>query len=1271
MKKIKLCNLMAAIAVTMLFTVKAFAGNDDAQTIGIEKVTQINPTAVELLLKNNQRITLDFYGENIFRIFRDNNNGVIRDPQATPEAQILTDTPRKEVKEITLNEGEKYYTVTTEKIEISVCKATGTLKVKNLETGLVAFEEIAPALFKKNKVSLTLKAGNDEYFYGGGVQNGRFSHKGKIIAIENQNSWTDGGVASPAPFFWSTGGYGFMWHTFKKGTYDFGALQENTVTLTHETNYIDVFFMVNDNGIALLNDYYQLTGNPVLIPKFGFYEGHLNAYNRDYWKESTDGSGVLFEDGKRYRESQNDNGGIKESLNGEKNNYQFSARAVIDRYQAMDMPLGWILPNDGYGAGYGQTETLEGNIQNLKEFGDYARERGVEIGLWTESNLHPRENVSALLQRDIIREVRDAGVRVIKTDVAWVGSGYSFGLNGVTDVAHNTVYYGNNARPFIISLDGWAGTQRYATIWTGDQSGGEWEYIRFHIPTYIGSGLAGQPNITSDMDGIFGGKHLQVNIRDYQWKTYTPMELNMDGWGANEKYPQALGEPATSINRTYLKMKSEIMPYAYSLAYEAVAGKPMIRAMFLEDCNPYTLGSATRYQYMYGPYMLVAPIYQETAMDKEGNDIRNGIYLPQGTWIDYFSGDKYNGGCIINNFDAPLWKLPVFIKAGAIIPTTEPHNNVSEIDNSLRMYELYPSGKTSFTEYDDDGISELYKKGEFTKTVITSDCDEKGNVTVTINPTEGNFKGFVKEKRTVFKVNVSEAPKKISAKIGKKSIKLTEVNSIEEFNNGTDVYYYNAQPNLNRFATKGSDFEKVQIIRNPQVWVKIGNSDVTANATTLRIKGYKFDSPNRLLATEGSLQTPVVTVAEEPYTATPSWNAVENADFYEIEFEERLYTTIKNTELLFEDLTPETDYTFKVRAVNKSGVSEWATVTAKTKSNPLEFAITGITATTSCANQGGQGTNRLFDFEEGNIWHTAYGEKAVPFELTIDLNSMNTLDKLHYLGREDGGNGTILEASISYSTNKENWSEPKTITWERTPDTKVFTFEEKPMARYIKINVTKAIGDFGSGREMYIFKVPGTETFLPGDINKDKKVDENDMTSYMNYTGLRKSDSDFEYISIGDINGNGLIDAYDISVVATKLEDGANPDGAQIAGTIELKSDKKNYKAGEEVVISVCGKALQHVNAISLALPYDAQNYEFVKVESCNTANMRNLSKNRQHSNGESAVYPTFVNVGEQPTLQADCELFKITLKAKRNVKFDLKAIDGIMADKALNYIRF
>ena len=1271
--------MLAAMIIAGSTPLQIQASNDGIQKPAVESVVQINPTTVELRLKGSQRVTLDFYGDNIFRLFQDNSGGIVRDPQPMagyPDAQILVDNPRKAVEKLNVSENDKTFTIATARIEISVCKATGQIKAKDLATGKIAFEETAPVLFKNAKTTITLKRNKGEYFYGGGVQNGRFSHAGKAIDIENQSSWTDGGVASPTPFFWSTNGYGFMWHTFRKGRYDFGATEAGTTTLMHEENYLDVFFMINSDGVALLNDFYQLTGNPVLMPKFGFYMGHLNAYNRDYWTESKDGSGMLYEDGKRYRESQTDNGGARESLNGENGPHQFSARAAVDRYLNQDMPLGWFLPNDGYACGYGQTETLDGNIQNLKEFGNYARAKGVEIGLWTESNLLPREGVSALLQRDLTKEVRDAGVRVLKTDVAWVGPGYSFGLRGVTDAANIMTYYGNNARPYIISCDGWAGTQRYATIWSGDQTGGEWEYIRFHIPTFIGASLSGQPNITSDVDGIFGGKNIPVFVREYQWKTYTPMMLNMDGWGANEKYPHALGEPATSINRTYMKMKSELMPYTYSIAREAVDGKPMIRAMFLEDeANAYTLGTATRYQYMYGPYFLIAPIYQETAMDAHGNDIRNNIYLPQGTWYDWFTGEAYEGGRIINSFNSPLWKLPVFVKAGAIIPMTAASNNVKGIDKALRIYEIYPQGETAFVEYDDDGVTELYRTGEYTTTLIEQKRDNKGNVTITVNPTEGGFNGFVKEKVTIFRVNASAAPKKIAVKTGKKSVKLTQANSLEEFNNSENVWFYDAQPNLNRFATKGSEFEKVQILKNPVIMIKVAKSDVTASATVLSIKGHQFDAKNSLLVSEGALEAPNATVTDDncqAYTITPSWEKTANADYYEIKFQNRIYSTIKGTSLLFEDLTPVTDYTFAVRAINKSGASEWTEIKATTKSNPLEWALTGISGTTTCANQGGQGPDRLFDFEESNIWHTAYGKNALPFDLVIDLNGLSTLDKLHYLGREDAGNGTITKAAISYSTNKETWSEPVAFEWPRTPDTKVFAFEGNPKARYIKISVSEATGNFGSGREMYIFKVPGSETYLSGDINKDKKVDENDLTSYLNYNGLRKGDSDFDYVSTGDVNENGRIDASDISVAATRIGDGVyeNPENT-IAGTITIAADKKSYKAGEEVVITISGRGLANLNAFGLALPYSPAEYDYIGTEPIGTGNMANYSKNRMHTNGDTTVYPTFINEGNQATVNGDVELAKVTLKAKKNVKFNIKATDGVIVDKHLNTIKF
>ena len=1277
MTKINNANRRAVFitALLILFSfqginAKSFSVKEDT----IKSAKKMNETTVELLYTDGRKMLVDFYGENIFRLFQDNAGSVMRAPQAKPTAQILVDNPRKPVANIELKDEAGQIIIHTTKTAIVIDKKSSLFKIINREKNTLVAEEIAPILFEKDKVSLTLKENTSEYFYGGGVQNGRFSHKGKSIAIENQNSWTDGGVASPTPFYWSTAGYGMMWYTFKKGRYDFGAKDKGQVKLYHEADYLDVFFMVGDGAVPLLNSFYQLTGNPVLMPKFGFYQGHLNAYNRDYW--AVDEKGTLFEDGKRYKESQKDNGGIKESLNGEKNNYQFSARGVIDRYKKHDMPLGWILPNDGYGAGYGQTSTLDSNIANLKKFGDYARENGVEIGLWTQSDLHPKAGISPLLQRDIVKEVKDAGVRVLKTDVAWVGAGYSFGLNGVADVGQIMPKFGNDARPFIISLDGWAGTQRYAGIWSGDQTGGQWEYIRFHIPTYLGSGLSGQPNISSDMDGIFGGKNVAVNVRDFQWKTFTPMQLNMDGWGSNEKYPHALGEPAASINRNYLKLKSELMPYAYSLAKEALTGLPMIRAMFLEYPNAYTNGIATQYQFLYGPSFLVAPIYQATKIDDKGNDVRNGIYLPEGIWIDYFTGEKYDGNRIINNFETPIWKLPVFVKAGAIIPLSNPSNNPKEINKTNRIFELYPSGKTTFTLYDDDGTTEAYKGKKGTSTLIES-AAENQNVLVVVKQTQGAFDGFEKMQSTEFWVNVTSKPKSITAKIGRQKVSLKEVKSQAEFSKTENAYFYDAAPNLNKFATKGSEFENIAITKNPQLLVKLAKTDVTANEVTLTLKGYQFAPANSYLASTGKLVPPVgVKVTKEntgPYSLKPTWDKVANADYYELQFNEMLYSTVKDNELLFEGLKPETSYQFQIRAVNKDGKSEWLSFTATTKNDPLEFAIKGIVAETSAANQGGEGINKLFNFDESDMWHTKWGTKAVPFDILVDLKTVNQLEKVQYLPRQGGGNGNLLEGTFAYSSDKLNWSEAKPFTWARNDKAKDIVFAEKPSARYIKIAVTKATGDFGSGRELYVFKVEGTESYLQGDINNDKVLDRNDLTSYMNYTGLRKGDGDFEgYISNGDINKNGLIDAYDVSVVATQIEGKARVNKEdKIAGKLVLATAKQSYNKGEIIEIQVKGDGLSAVNALSFALPYDTQDYEFINVQPSNVGKMENLTYDRLHTDRSKVLYPTFVNVGNQTLLSGSQILFTIKLKAKRNVKFNLKANEGLLVDKALNVVKF
>ncbi len=293
-------------------------------------------------------------------------------------------------------------------------------------------------------------------------------------------------------------------------------------------------------------------------------------------------------------------------------------------------------------------------------------------------------------------------------------------------------------------------------------------------------------------------------------------------------------------------MKTAFMPYNYTYAKQAHdIGVPMIRALVLEyPEDPFTWGNQTQYEYMWGENLLVAPVYQDTQMDENGNDVRNNIYLPDKDqiWIDYFTGEQYQGGQVINNFDAPLWKLPLFVKNGAILPKDVENNSQLFLNGDEdRIFEVYPAGTTTFDLYDDDGMSQDYKEGLGTMTHITSEAPEageKGTAVITVGKMSGTFEGMKSERGTQFIVNVSEKPETVTATIGGEEVTLKEVSSEAEFNEGTNVYYYNEAPDLNHYATEGSPFADQKIITTPKVMVKLAKTDITANEVKLTVEGF-------------------------------------------------------------------------------------------------------------------------------------------------------------------------------------------------------------------------------------------------------------------------------------------------------------------------------------------------------------------------------------------------------------------------------------------------
>lgn len=545
----------------------------------------------------------------------------------------------------------------------------------------------------------TLARGAGEQFYGAGMQNGRgnTSHRDKTVQVAVDYNWNDGGHPNSVPFYLSSAGYGVFRNTYAPGTYAF----TDPVTTSAKEQRFDAYYFAGDGAKDVIGQYTDLTGKPFLPPVYGMEVGDADCYLH------------------------NANRGERRTLD---------ALKVADGYVENDMPNGWMLVNDGYGCGY---EDLEETAQGLKD-------RKMELGLWTEDGIE-----------DLAAQVK-AGQRVAKLDVAWVGEGYKFALDGCKD-AYKGIEDNSDARGFTWAPESWAGAQRCGVQWSGDQSG-TWEYIRWQIPTYAGATMSGLAYTTGDIDGIFGGS-AKTYTRDLQWKMFLGTTMTMDGWAPMDKQPFRYGEPYTSINRDYLKLKESLLPHQYSYAHEATkTGVGMVRPLVLEyPDDPKASTEAAKYEFLSGEHFLVAPVYQDTTE-------RRDIYLPKGTWIDYWSGRTYEGPTTIDSYSAPLDTLPLFVKAGAAVPMWPGIRSYRDRTASSPLaWDIYPQGNTSFTLYEDDGVTRQHRDGKYAtqRADVRAPVRGAGDVKVTINESRGSFTGKQSKRPYEFTVHTGSEPRSV------------------------------------------------------------------------------------------------------------------------------------------------------------------------------------------------------------------------------------------------------------------------------------------------------------------------------------------------------------------------------------------------------------------------------------------------------------------------------------------------------------------------------
>lgn len=693
------------------------------------------------------------------------------DPLNNPDkAQILTAGAAEDKSRVTFRDNLEAgtYTFATPSITVTLNKADSRISVSD-SLGKVILEEAAPLDLTPTATTQTLKTHNDEFFYGGGQQNGHFSHKGQVIDIVADANWDEDGHSNPAPWYMTNTGYGVLRHTFSVGRYNFS--DPSTITTTHRENRFDAFYFFGGNFKGTLDLYTAFTGRPNFIPMWGLELGDADAY--------------MTRDPETRDPATNKDGSYKEITHED-------ALKVALEYRKNNMPGGWMLVNDGYGSGHMQ---LAYTVEALRAL-------GFRTGLWTEGTL------------DLINwEVGTAGSRVQKLDVAWVGPAYQHALECNRSAAEG-IENNSDARAFVWTVQGWAGTQRYGICWSGDQYG-SWDLIRYHIPTLSCSSMSGQAYATTDVDGIFGGSP-ETYLRDLQWKVWTTAIYVMNGWSHLKKSPWGYEEPYKSLNREALLLKMRLTPFVYAYMRNAWdCGEPIVRPLLWNYPNDRkTWGNETQYEFMLGNEVLVAPVYNSMKLNKGW---RKDIYLPEGTWIDFNDGRRTEGPTTLAAYPIDLTKIPVFVKAGSIIPLYPEMLSMGEKAPDPLTFAVYPKGQSSFEVYEDDGETRAYQKGEYSTQLvecIAPETEGTGDIQIVVNPAEGQFEGMLEKRVYEFEIHLRTKPINVFVN----THEILAVNDATTYEHSRQAWYYDAN---DRYGVLHVKLHRQSVRDSAEVYVQV------------------------------------------------------------------------------------------------------------------------------------------------------------------------------------------------------------------------------------------------------------------------------------------------------------------------------------------------------------------------------------------------------------------------------------------------------------------
>ncbi len=577
-----------------------------------------------------------------------------------------------------------------------------------------------------------------EHFYGFGEKFTRLNKLGQRIDSWNKNPFGAGSEESHKniPFFMSSRGYGVFVNTTHRVTYEVGSRSLMSFNLTVDEPRLDLFIIYGPSLKDVIGRYQEITGRAPLPPRDSF-----GIWHTPYRPEK--GIGGVADIARKFREldipvdnfmvmslGTSPGSGPREleeavAMTREVSDALMSFGVKTHLYITPMMNLGSKMEREARERGYaitredGSPYEVPLGVKSVGERGDseYSLAMLDRDDAWRDR--HNRIFYDPCLLPDftnpeVVKWWKDRIVQIMQAGCAGIGMS-DFGEDVPADAnfhngrsgleMHNiyTLLYqkatfeaveeGTGERGLVNARSGTAGLQRYPICWSGDPNC-EWEDMLTNMRAGLSIGLSGVPFWCADNGGFSATVgHLTPELWT-RWSQWSMFQSHVRLHGTLPlRAPWTFGEKALQNFRRYAKLRYRLLPYIYSQAYNATkTGLPMMRAMvleFQEDPNTYDMED----QYMFGDAFLVAPVYTPVN--------RRTVYLPEGTWFDYWTGERLQGPATLH-IQPPLDLLPLYIRGDSIIPMGPDMKYVGEKPFDPITLDIWLVSEAECTVYDDD-----------------------------------------------------------------------------------------------------------------------------------------------------------------------------------------------------------------------------------------------------------------------------------------------------------------------------------------------------------------------------------------------------------------------------------------------------------------------------------------------------------------------------------------------------------------------------------------